>query len=113
VAYPQEEVFLKLKSSSTFGMPILYSRKNVCFNLSVKKYLRAVILVVVGYILGSALPIFSLLSYKNKVRFTADYLIKAGTIGEKRHSRILGDIIYPIEIQFAGVHPYPALEKIP
>ena len=76
-----------------------------------KKALVFIPLVLTGYILGSVFPLENLLEPQRRVRFTADYLIKAGTEAKQRRSFIM-DLIYPVEIDFFKSNPHPQLQLV-
>ena len=74
-----------------------------------KKTLFYVLLVLIGYFLGNILPARNMLAPQHKLRFTADYVIKAGTVVRQRRP-FIRDLVEPIEIDIFKSNPYPQLQ---
>ncbi|MGZ3742311.1 MAG: hypothetical protein ACXVB1_18785 [Pseudobdellovibrionaceae bacterium] len=73
-----------------------------------KKIFFSMSLLMVGYLLGNFISLKDVLSPKYQVRFTKDYIIKAGTLAKQRHE-FIRDILSPVEIDIYASKPYPDL----
>lgn len=71
--------------------------------MGMKRVLIWAALLIVGYLLGSAQPLGSVIEQKGDVKFETDCLIKAGTTAEQKQS-FIKDLLTPIEISFSEIH---------
>ena len=77
----------------------------------VKKFYFSFLFILIGYVFGSIFPPNKIIEPQQRVRFTADYVIKAGTEATRRRS-VMKDLVTPIEIYVQQNNSKPILKVI-
>lgn len=76
-----------------------------------KNLLFYFLFLLIGYIIGITFPLNDIFFSNQKIRFSEDFTIKAGTIAKQRHFQ--GSYLNtPIEIYFNKENSYPKLELV-